>query len=279
MPSLVENSYGKSRVRLVKVVRHADRHEVKEITVRIMLEGDFESCYLEGDNSRILPTDTMKNTVYALARKNPVDELETFGQVLAQHFLRQNRQVSRVQIELKESFWERIVVDGSPHSSAFQRYGPEVRTAIVSADRNATVVSAGVEDLLILKTSDSGFAGYIRDEFTTLRETNDRLFGTALNAEWRYSHVDVPFNHAWMTVVQEIKKSFAEHKSASVQHTMYAIGEAVLERVKQVDEIFLSMPNKHCLLVDLTAVGLDNPNEIFVPTDEPHGSIEARIVR
>jgi urate oxidase len=279
MPSLARNRYGKSRVRLVKVVRHPDRHDLQEVMVQILFEGDFDSCYVSGDNSRILPTDTMKNTVYALARQGPVDPIEVFGQNLAQHFFRGNPQITRLEIDIEETFWHRVHVDGSPQGSTFQKHGPHVRTATIAGDREGLTVSAGINEMIILKTSDSGFEGYIHDPFTTLRETSDRLFGTALTAKWLYSRSDLPFNDVWSKVMRGIQTSFATHKSLSVQHTLYDIGRAVLDGNPEVDEILLSMPNKHCLLVDLAPLGLDNPNEIFVPTDEPHGSIEARLVR
>jgi urate oxidase len=73
------NSYGKSLVRLTKVTRKKDRHELKEIAVDICLEGAFEEAYTRGDNSMVVPTDTMKNTVYALASKHELADIEGFA--------------------------------------------------------------------------------------------------------------------------------------------------------------------------------------------------------
>ncbi len=279
MPTLVANRYGKHRVRLVKVTRHPDRCDLKEITVNILLEGDFESCYRAGDNSHILPTDTMKNTVYALARHDSIDPIENFGLELTSHFLNNNPQVEQACVELVETLWSRIVVDGQPHRAAFQQRGPEKRTTSVTGNRKKITVSSGVDHLVVLKTSDSAFEGYIRDRFTTLPETKERLLGTELRAEWRYGEGKLPFNELWCRALDTMKRAFAEHRSLSVQHTLFEIGQSVLSGIAEIGEIYLSMPNKHCLLVDLSPFGMENPNEIFVPVDEPHGYIEARVIR
>src|SRR4051794_30908165 len=176
---LATDVYGKSRVRLVRVIRHGDRHDLKEMTVNIRFEGDFESAYRAGDNSRILPTDTMKNTVYALAKDKSVGTAELFAQHLIEHFLGNNPQVLRVEIGITEHLWDRI--DGT----TFEQGGPEKRTATVRADRSRTDVTSGIEDLVILKTTGSGFEGYIKDPLTTLPETSDRILATALKATWR----------------------------------------------------------------------------------------------
>ncbi len=272
-PIVEAEAYGKSRVRLVKVVRHPDRHDLKELTVNILLRGDFESCYTEGDNSKVLPTDTMKNTVYVLAKDASAATPELFAQHLTRHFLEHNPQVSSAEIGITEHLWSRI------DRYTFEQRGPEVRTTTVTGDRAATMVVSGIDGLVLLKTTKSGFEGYIKDKYTTLPETSDRIFATALQASWKYSDLDVPFDTIWHAIRKAIVEAFAEHESKSVQHTLYAGGERVLDTFPQVGEIYLAMPNKHCLLVDLARFGLENKNEIFVPTDEPHGYIEAKLVR
>lgn len=279
MPSLAANHYGKHRVRLVKVTRHSNHDDLKEITTHILLEGDFESCYRQGDNSRVLPTDTMKNTVYALARSSSIESIESFGLELVRHFLESHPQVTRARVEMVETLWNRILAGGQAHRAAFQQQGPEKRTTVVTGDRKETDVSSGVDHLAVLKTSDSAFVGFIRDRFTTLPETKDRLFGTEIRAEWRYLKSPLPFNELWRNTIDVLKEVFAEHKSLSVQHTLFAVGQKVLSRMVEIREIHLCMPNKHYLLADLSPFGMDNPNEIFVPMDEPQGYIEARVIR
>jgi len=279
MPSLAANGYGKRDVRLVKVTRRPGGSDLKQVTVNIFLKGDFESCYRTGDNRRILPTDTMKNTVYALARHSALDSIEEFALELLQHFLANNSQVEEGRIEMVETLWSRIGVDGRPHPAAFQQAGPETRTTAVAGTREKISVTSGVDHLVLLKTADSAFTGFIRDRFTTLAEAEDRLLGTEIRAEWRYAGTRLPFNDLWQRVLDTLKATFAGHHSLSVQHTLFATGQQALRSVAEIEEIDLRMPNKHCLLVDLSPFGLDNPNQVFVPVDEPYGFIEARVAR
>ena len=276
---LIQSAYGKSRVRLVQVARHANRHELSDLNVAIRFEGDYAESYTDGDNSDVLPTDTMKNTVYALAAEHGIQEPEAFGVTLAAHFLERNPRLTEVRIDLSARTWDRVQSGGREDGHSFVGRGPDVRTATVGANRTRTLITGGIKDLLILKSSRSAFAGFLRDEFTTLPETNDRLLATSLSATWHYRSGDVPFGPAWRSVRDALLTSFADHDSASVQHTMYAMGEAVLAKVADVDTIHLVMPNKHHLPVDLSRFGLENRNEIFVATDEPHGLIEATISR
>jgi urate oxidase len=280
MIGLGENRYGKSRIRLVRVKRHRDRHDFVEWAVEILLQGDFESCFIDGDNSKILATDTMKNTVYSLARDSSAASMEDFGQELVDFLLRRNPQVSRVEVTISEKAWDHVLAAGKPHPSTFVQSSNERQTTKLACSPGAKcTVSSGLENLVIMKTSGSGFEGYIKDSLTTLPPTADRLFGTALSAEWNYTAGKLTFP-ALRTKIREILLTvFAGHDSKSVQHTLYAMGEAVLAGVPEVDEIEMTMPNLHCLLVDLSRFGQDNPNEIFVPTDEPHGYIQARIGR
>jgi urate oxidase len=277
---LATNNYGNRRVRMVRVSRHGDRHELQELTVTIAFEGDFETVHSDGDNSAVLPTDTMKNTVYALAKGSRIiEEIEAFAQRLASHFLKDNDAVRHVTIEIAESQWNRIDVAGKPHRHSFVKGSEEKRVVTVRATRDKVNISSGVEDLVILKTTASAFEGFKKDQFTTLKETDDRILATSVKATWTYADPGVACRALWRGVRQSILEAFAEHESRSVQHTVYAIGESVLGNFEEVSEISLSLPNKHCLLVDLGQFGLTNRNEIFLPIDEPHGLIEATIRR
>jgi urate oxidase len=280
MIGLGENRYGKSRIRLVRVRRHGERHDFAEWTVKILLQGDFESCFTDGDNSKILATDTMKNTVYSLARDSSAACMEDFGREIIDFLLRRNPQVASAEVTISEKAWEHVLATGKPHPTTFVQSSGERQTTKLACTPGAKcAVTSGLENLVIMKTSGSEFEGYIKDSLTTLPPTADRLFGTALSAEWNYSGNNLAFP-ALRTKIREILLAvFAGHDSKSVQHTLYAMGEAVLASVPEIDEIELTMPNLHCLLVDLSRFGQDNPNEIFVPTDEPHGYIEARIRR
>jgi len=280
MVKLAENRYGKSRIRLVRVKRQPDRHDLQEWTVQILLHGDFESCFVDGDNSKILPTDTMKNTVYSLARNSRATCIEEFAKELTAFLLNRNPQVSSAEVSISESPWDHVTVDGEAHPTTFIQSSCERQTATVMHSRDAAAkIVSGLQNLFILKTAGSSFTGYIRDSLTTLPETRDRLFGTAVGASWTNAPSSSSFGVLRRKIRELLLAAFAEHQSESVQHTLYAMAQNVLDRVPEVKDIHLTMPNKHCLLVDLSRFGQDNPNEIFVPTDEPHGYIEARITR
>jgi urate oxidase len=220
----------------------------------------------------------MKNTVYAHAARAALDEPEPFGLRLAEHFLEHNPRLHRVTIELTEHLWGRIAADGRLHDHAFLREGPENRTAQLRVDRQEAQVRAGLSGLIMLKSAQSAFSGFPRDEYTTLPETRDRILATSLTASWRYD-AGTAYGPAWQVVRRTLLQAFAEHDSESVQHTLHAMGRAVLESVPDVADIHLVMPNRHHLPVDLTHFGLENRNEVFVATEEPYGLIQATVRR
>ena len=281
MPArIIHDNYGKSRVRLIKVARSSNVHELQNLTVNIALEGDFDAIHTDGDNSLCLPTDTMKNTVYVLAgQTEEIEEVDVFGLRLAKHFLENNDHISCVRLDIIEHGWKRIKFDGREHDHSFVRGSDEKRTANINATRQGFIVESGVEDLIVLKTTRSGFVGFIKDEYTTLPEVRDRIFSTAIKASWTYANASDATDAAFQDIRRTILGTFAAHDSLSVQHTLYAMGDAVLAKFAVVKEIAFSLPNIHCLPVDIAKFGLKNDNRIFVPTDEPHGLIEARITR
>jgi urate oxidase len=275
---LGENSYGNSRVRLLRVLRQEGRHDIKELTVTIRFEGDFEMAHTTGKNKNILPADTMKNTVYALARQYPVEAVEDFAQHLIEHFLTYNEQVSRVMVEASEHLWSRIPHGTKPHAFAFTRAsGQEKRTAILNGTRDGTAIRAGIQDLDVLKTTKSAFEGFLRDPYTTLKEDRDRILAATIRAEWLYEDDEIEFSPVWHSVRQTLLETFAEHDSLSLQHTLYAMGEAVLATFDRIREIHLSLADKNFNLVDLSPFGMDNSAEVFLPAEEPQGLIEATL--
>lgn len=278
--TILEDSYGKSRVRLLKVDKRSPRHEMQSLTLNIALEGDFEAIHKDGDNSLCLPTDTMKNTVYALAGEtDDIEPIEKFGRRLADHFLTRCEHVSRARIDIRQHAWDRMAFDEQGHNHSFAIGSREMRIANIDAERGASVLNAGVEDLVVLKSAKSGFVGFIKDAYTTLPEVDDRILATSIKSTWRYGSADDGTDEAWHEIRRCILETFAGHDSLSVQHTLYAMGEAVLNNFAAVAEISFSLPNIHCLPVDITRFGLEDKNCIFIPTDEPHGLIEARLSR
>ena len=276
---LAENSYGESRVRLLRVARQEGRHDIRELTISIRFEGDFEKAHTKGDNSNILPADTMKNAVYALARQHSVEPVEEFGLHLMDQFVTYNAQVSRVHISIEETLWARLPLGGKPHASAFTHNGDERRTAVLTGTREGTTIRSGVRNLVVLKTSNAQFEKFMRDPFTTLKEEKNQILATAIEAEWLYPKTDdeIEYGPLWHGVRQMLLETFAEHKSMSLQHTLYAMGEAVLNNFDNIREIHLMLPNKHFDLIDLDPLGMDNPSAVFLPSEEPQGAIEATL--
>lgn len=280
MAKLGENRYGKSRVRLSRITRLADRHEFNEWTVHVLLYGDFKSSFTEADNSSVLPTDTMKNTVYFVARSSKAATIETFAMELGDYFLDNNPQVSKVSIQVDENAWQRMIAEETPEATTFKMGGPELQTThAVRAKGGAWDVTSGVRGLTILKTTKSAFTGYIQDKLTTLKPATDRIFGTSATVTWEYSAAAPDYAQVRARILAALLKEFAAHNSMSVQHTLFDMGKAALDVAPEIVRIRLSMPNLHHLLADLSRFGQDNPNHIFVPIDEPHGTIEATIER
>jgi urate oxidase len=280
MARLGENRYGKSRVRLSRITRLSDRHEFNEWTVHVMLHGDFETSYTQADNSKVLPTDTMKNTVYYVARGSKAETIEAFACELGDYFLSNQPQVAKVSVDVQEKSWQRMIVDSATEATTFKLGGPELQTANAEREQGgAWAVTSGVDGLTILKTTKSAFTGYIKDKLTTLKPATDRIFGTRATVTWEYATATPDYAAVRARILDTLLKEFAGHNSMSVQHTLFDMGKAALAAAPEIGRIHLSMPNLHHLLADLSPFGLDNPNHIFVPIDEPHGTIEATVER
>ncbi len=280
MARLSENRYGKSRVRLSRITRHDEMHEFNEWTVHIMLYGDFETSYTQADNSKVLPTDTMKNTVYYVARESQASTIEAFACELGDYFLLKQPHVAKVTIQVQEKTWQRMIVDDAPQATTFKMGGPEMQTVHATRERGAAWnVTSGVDGLTILKTTKSAFTGYIKDKLTTLKPATDRIFGTRATVTWEYTAAAPDYAQVRARILAALLKEFAGHDSMSVQHTLFDMGKAALAAAPEIARIHLAMPNLHHLLADLSPFGLDNPNHIFVPIDEPHGTIEATVER
>jgi urate oxidase len=262
---------------VVKILRDGQRHTVVEINAQVLLEGDFESSYTSGDNSKVVATDTVKNTVHVLAKDHLTTEVERFAVHLAKHFTSKYPQVQKATVEISQRIWERM----GNHDHCFTAPGspiPWVKVEYAKGAKEAAVES-GVKDWLILKSTQSGFENYPKCEFTTLPETNDRIFATAVTAGWKWSKEPKDYITANRKILEAMKGPFMNNFSPSVQTTMYEMGEEALKACAEISEVSLAMPNKHNLLFNLKPFGLENPNVIFTATDEPHGQIEAVIRR
>jgi urate oxidase len=272
------NQYGKAEVRVVAVDRSTPRHTFVDLNVSSSLRGDFTAAHTAGDNAHVLTTDAQKNTVFAFARDG-VGTPEAFGLRLARHFAGSYDWITGARVAVESYGWDRITVGGQPHEHGFRRAGAEVRTAVVTVDGDAAHVLAGLSDLVVLKTTGSEFWGFPRDRYTTLAETRDRILATAVTARWRYTGTDLDFDALFSSVRTALLETFATTHSLALQQTLYAMGEAVLERHPDVAEIRISMPNKHHFLQDLSAYGLDNPDVVYHADDRPYGLIEGTVLR
>lgn len=271
--TLGASRYGKAEVRVVRIDRDSPRHEITDLAVDVALGGDLADSHLYGDNAHVLPTDTMKNTVYAFARDG-IGGIESFGERLARHFVDSQPPIHTARVQLRQHGWERV----GPHS--FSRgEGGEVRTADVSYDGSTVTVWAGLRDLLLLNSTDSEFSGFIVDDHTTLEPTTDRILATAVTATWRYADPTVDLAKAYAAAREALVSAFADTYSLALQQTLYAMGERVLDRVPSIADVSLALPNRHHFLVDLEPFGRDNPGEVFHAADRPYGLIEGTVSR
>ncbi|MDT5029122.1 MAG: urate oxidase [Micromonosporaceae bacterium] len=270
---LGNNSYGKAETRLVRLRRESDEHELTDLNVSVALGGDLAAAHESGDNSNVLPTDTQKNTVYAFARSHGVDQIEEFGLLLARHFVDSQPSISVARVSIEEYGWRRL----GPHS--FVRTGEGTRTAAVTYDGQTAWVVSGVSGLVLLNSTDSEFHGFIRDEYTTLAETRDRILATEVNADWRHASAEDDWKASYEESREELVRAFVRTYSRSLQQTLHAMGRAVLYGKPNIAEVRLSLPNKHHFLVDLEPFGRDNPGEVFYAADRPYGLIEGTVLR
>ena len=277
---LSHNAYGKSENRLVRIVRDTPRHEIRDVTVDVRLWGDFEHVYLEGSNEEIPATDTMKNTVFAMGKTHfSTGSIEDFGKELVKHFVATSPRVHTALVHLVEHPWVRIPADAAGSDHTFYRGSSGDHVAWVEGDGETFTVKGGLDDLFVLKSTESGFIGFERTEFTTLKETEDRILATIITAEWTYGDDVDDYQESWDAIRDIIVRRFADHYSDSVQQGIYNMGTAVLEARPEVLEVTIELPNKHHLVVDLAPFGIENDNEVFVATQDPYGLITGTVRR
>lgn len=277
---LGDNNYGKADVRLFKVFRDSPRHEIKDVWVRVGMRGDFGAAHEVGDNTDLVATDTVRNTIYALARDHLTGSVEEFGKALVRHFVQAGPRVDGAYATFTQHLWDRLPAPGQDggHDHAFARQMPK-HTARVEGDGQNFTVESGIDELFILKTTQSGWAGFHRDAFTTLPETTDRILATTVTARWTYREDAPDYDAVWARVYGTLLEVFPDHYSHSMQHTLYRLGEAVLTRCPEIERIHFSFPNRHHIPYDLGRFGLENPGVIFHADAEPYGVIEGWVER
>ncbi len=276
---LIHNSYGKGRVRVLRVLRDNPRHEVRELSVQTILEGDFAASYVAGDNHNVVATDTIKNITNIVARENLGASAEAFGMAVAARFLERYPQVAKVTVTMQETAWTRAVIGGVEHDHSFILDANGKPFAEVSSTRDGTVITSGINGYTFMKTTESGWIEYVKDDYTTLPETTDRIAATAMDAHWTWRSPVADYTASNAKVLATMLEVFATTYSKGVQDSLYRMGEAVLAAVPEVDTISLACPNKHYLPINLAPFGMSSDNMVFTPTDEPHGQIQCVIGR
>ncbi|MFB9334182.1 factor-independent urate hydroxylase [Actinoplanes octamycinicus] len=267
------NRYGKAETRLVRVHRDGDTHGLVDLNVSVALAGDLTATHQTGDNSGVLPTDTMKNTVYAFAKQHGVGEPEEFALLLARHFVRTQGHLDSARVTVESFAWDRL----GPHS--FQRRGDHTRTTAVTVTREAVQVVSGVTGLVLMNTTASEFHGFVKDRYTTLPETRDRILATAVDAKWRHLSDEADWGKSFQGALDAMTSAFVNTYSLSLQQTLLSMGTMALTARPEIAEIRLALPNKHHYLVDLSPFGLENENEVFIAGDRPYGLIEGTVTR
>jgi urate oxidase len=277
------NQYGKAETRVVRVYRDGDRHDIRDLCVTTSLRGDFAAAHTRGDQAHVLPTDSQKNTCFAYAKDKGAGEIEDYAMALAHHFTTDVPYVSGARVEVGEYRWERVGVGAAGqragHGHTFVRAGNDARTTAVTVEGGRVWVVSGLSDLVVLKSTGSEFSGFMKDRYTTLQETGDRVLATSLTARWRYGSAGVDWRDAYTQIRQLLLERFATTHSLALQQTLWEMGSAVLRERSEVAEIRLSAPNRHHFLVDLAPFGLDNPGEVFYAADRPYGLIQAAVER
>ncbi|ODA74721.1 factor-independent urate hydroxylase [Streptomyces sp. AVP053U2] len=292
MPTILgHHQYGKAENRVVRVTRDGATHHIKDLNVSVALSGDMEEVHYSGSNANVLPTDTTKNTVFAFAKEYGIESAEQFGIHLARHFVTSQEPLHRARIRVEEYAWERIATSeahaGERGEHSFVRKGQETRLTQVTYEGERWEIVSGLKDLTVLNSTDSEFHGFVKDRYTTLKETRDRILATSVAARWRFNWTDderpVPdWDTSYERTKQHLLQAFAETYSLSLQQTLYRMGTRIIEQRDEVDEVRLSLPNSHHFQVDLEPFGLDNDTAdgaVYFAADRPYGLIEATILR
>lgn len=292
---LTQHNHGKSGVRVMKVKHKKEgqstRHSVSQYTVETTLYSPdtYEKVYTAGDNTDLVATDTQKNTVYIVAKKCACDSPEQFAVALSEHFIQTYPMLTRCDVTVKEHLWERTVDEsGREHVHGFIRRGPEYSLATAELERGQPMkVVSAIKELEVLKTTQSGFENFLRNNHTTLPECTERCLSTKLNAQWQYTNADTNIDFAAIRskVRQDILGGLFGPPdtgvySPSLQKTIYDAGCLVLSNSPAVHSIFIDTPNVHFLpCTALKTFGLEFENDVFIPTEAPSGTICCTVSR
>ena len=279
---------------MLHVSKNGSEHTIRELEVVTLLTLNNNKDYITGDNSDIIATDSQKNTVYVLAKQFGVSTPEEFGLLLATHFVSKYPWVVRAQIQITAHPWERIKDrSGRDHSHAFISTPSMVRVAAVDLTRGSLpVVSSGIRNLRVLKTTQSAFVNFVDDEFRTLPDAQDRLFSTIVTADWVYNSVrGLDFDQVFASVRDTVLDVFAGPAdtgifSPSVQNSQYLTQKQILEKIPQIEEVSIEMPNVHYFGFDFSKfkkmpdlATSRASGDVYNPVDKPSGHITSTLSR
>ncbi|PHH75633.1 hypothetical protein CDD80_2216 [Ophiocordyceps camponoti-rufipedis] len=295
MPYVSSARYGKDNVRLLKVSRNADTgvQTVYETTVCCLLEGDIETSFTEADNTVVVATDSIKNTIFILAKQHPVNPPELFASIVGNHFIQKYSHIHLAHVSVITHRWLRMDVDGKPHPHSFIKDAGETRNVDACVSRKEGIaITSSIRGLTVLKSTGSAFHGFVRDEYTTLAETWDRILSTDVDARWtwiRFSDLKAvegsiaKFDEAWEKARETTLTLFANDDSPSVQNTMYKMCVQILDAVSDIETVAYSLPNKHNFELDLSwHHNIQNTGEhaeVYVPQTCPNGLIKCEVSR
>ena len=279
MTRLSSHSYGASQIRLLRVTRRGDRHDLRDLAISVTVEGDVADAFTKGDNELLLPADTLRNTVNALARDESLAEIEQLGLALAAHFMDHQPQFTRVRVELSEYPWTRLPIGGRAHGQAFSATGTERRTATVTSNGSIVAVKAGLRDFEIMKTKGAAFEGYLADQFTTLPPESERILAVSADATWSYVHDEIAFGPYYQGIRNLLIEAFVQQPSRSAEHTAHSMASIVLSSYADVGDVTVRLRHRSLPLVELAPFGLDNPHVLFRPEDTPELTAEVTLSR
>lgn len=296
MAYLQDSTYGKDNVNFLKVKKdkyNPQKQEVLEATVRVLLTGNFDVSYTKADNSPVVPTDTVKNTILVEARKTDVWPIERFAAHLAEHFVNKYSHVSGCNVLITQHKWTKYEVNGKLHDHSFKKDGEDVKITELNYKQNGDfTLSSTLKDLTVLKSTGSGFVDFHQCDYTTLKPTSDRILSTDIDCTWKFDQKKIGsikniykladqgvFDKTASNVLKVTLDRFALENSASVQATMYNMCSNILDISPYVENVSYSLPNKHYILFDLSWKGLDNDNVLFYPAPNPNGLIKCTVGR
>lgn len=295
--TLTSSTYGKENVKFLKVKKNATNPQIQDVieaTVLVLLEGAFDQAYTDADNSSIVPTDTVKNTILVLAKTTDVWPIERFAAKLATHFIEKYAHVSGVTVKITQDKWSKYEVNGQLHAHSFVHQGPEKKITNLYYKRSGDYkLSSSIKDLTVLKSTGSQFHGYNVCDFTTLKPTTDRILSTDVDAVWSFDSKKLGsiyniskladaglFDKVYNTAREITLNKFALESSASVQATMYKMATEILQAAEVVEDVSYSLPNKHYFLMDFSWKGLSNTDDqVFYPSPHPNGLIKCTVAR